>query len=461
VPAKASAESFELDVQRKSKPADAPLGLDVKRKAPRPDEPLGLDVKRKAPRPDEPLSLDGKHKAPPSDEPLGLDVKHKAPPTDEPLGLDVKRKAPQAGRPLSLDVNKKGPTVDEPLGLDVKQTPRLTGQPSLPAAKQKSLLLDEPLGLDVKRPALKSPVTRPAIPAKQTAAIHSPRTLELDVKPPSLDLDVKPPSLDLDVKPPSLDLDVKPPSLELDVKPAFPAFMTDPDFVQRDTLPEGSEPPIHASFQVVSEPPVMPFISQEASSLAQEASSLPQPIEKETAFEIPIFEDEVGAVPGFEHVLRDTAPGQSDSPSSVEVTDAARARGALLLDVTPRALGVAVAGGYCDIVIDRNAAIPVEQSRLFSTSTDNQTEVSINIYQGESRRIEDNTKLGHILLSRLRPAPRGVIKIRVTFEIDTDGILGVSARNEESKEAESTKIILAGGLDEDKVKALVQQYSSK
>ena len=80
-----------------------------------------------------------------------------------------------------------------------------------------------------------------------------------------------------------------------------------------------------------------------------------------------------------------------------------------------------------------------------------ETEVSIEVFQGESRRVEENTKLGRVLLSGIRAAPRGEIKVRVTFEIDTDGLLGVSARNEESGEAQVTRIQLTGGLDEDQV----------
>ena len=131
----------------------------------------------------------------------------------------------------------------------------------------------------------------------------------------------------------------------------------------------------------------------------------------------------------------------------------------LLLDVTPRGLGVATAGGYCDQIIERNAAIPVEQSRLFSTSTDNQVAVAINIFQGESRRVEQNTLLGQVHLSGIRPAQRGEVKIKVVFEIDTDGILGVSAVNEETGEAQDTRIQLLGGLNEDQVNALVSKYS--
>ncbi len=166
--------------------------------------------------------------------------------------------------------------------------------------------------------------------------------------------------------------------------------------------------------------------------------------------------DEVQPTPGADQPAR-----MSEAPqrTSIAVPDNVESRSALLLDVTPRALGVAVAGGFCDIIIERNAAIPVEQSRLFTTSHDNQTQVAVDIYQGEGRRIEDNIKLGQVFLTNVRPAPRGEIKVRVTFEIDTDGILGVSAHNEESDEAQRTKIVLSGGMDDDKVEELVQKYA--
>lgn len=162
----------------------------------------------------------------------------------------------------------------------------------------------------------------------------------------------------------------------------------------------------------------------------------------------------------------DMVGGEDDEPVdrsresfSVDVSVSGKAKSTLLLDVTPRGLGVATAGGYCDQIIERNAAIPIEQSRLFSTSTDGQTEVLVDVYQGESRRVAENAKLGQLQLSGLRSAPRGDIKIRVTFEIDTDGILGVSARNEETGEAQTTRILLTGGMDEDQVNKLVARYS--
>jgi hypothetical protein len=165
---------------------------------------------------------------------------------------------------------------------------------------------------------------------------------------------------------------------------------------------------------------------------------------------------EVGQEPPF------VSAGQlKQEPTSVPIKDLTRAKSALLLDVTPRGLGIGTAGGFCDAIIERNAAIPVEQSRVFVTSADNQTQVAINIFQGESRKSVENTQLGQVLLTNLRPAPRGTIKIRVTFEIDTDGILGVAARNEETNEAQHAKIVLTGGMDESQVQALVEKYAEQ
>jgi molecular chaperone DnaK len=156
----------------------------------------------------------------------------------------------------------------------------------------------------------------------------------------------------------------------------------------------------------------------------------------------------------------DFAPVDEEDRRSYAVPDSKTAVSTLLLDVTPKALGIATAGGYCDQIIERNAPIPIEQSRLFSTSTDNQTEVVVDVYQGESRRIADNAKLGNVVLAGIRPAARGEIRVRVTFEIDTDGILRVSARNEESGEAQRTRIQLTGGLSEDQVNDLVKKYAA-
>jgi molecular chaperone DnaK len=103
--------------------------------------------------------------------------------------------------------------------------------------------------------------------------------------------------------------------------------------------------------------------------------------------------------------------------------------GAVLLDVTPRALGIAVAGGFAEKIVEKNVPVPVDQTRLFATSADNQTVVRIQVCQGESRRFEENVPLGQLELAGLPAARRGEVKIEVTFRIDSNGILRVKARD--------------------------------
>ncbi|HEY3353111.1 MAG TPA: Hsp70 family protein [Polyangia bacterium] len=130
---------------------------------------------------------------------------------------------------------------------------------------------------------------------------------------------------------------------------------------------------------------------------------------------------------------------------------------ALLLDVTPRALGVATVGGYADTIIQRNAQVPMEQTRIFTTSADNQTQVLLQVCQGESRRFDENTLLGELTLDGLRPARRGEVRIGVIFEIDTDGILKVRARDEETGAAQQATISVLGTMTEDEIQAAKQR----
>ena len=130
----------------------------------------------------------------------------------------------------------------------------------------------------------------------------------------------------------------------------------------------------------------------------------------------------------------------------------------ILIDVTPRSLAVQTVQGYCDTIIERNSPIPIEQTRVFTTSQDNQTAVVIRIAQGESRRVEENTVLGEVALSNIRSAPRGEVRIAVTFEIDTDGIIDVHARDLDTGQAADTKVTIFGGLSEAEVRELVKRY---
>ncbi len=99
----------------------------------------------------------------------------------------------------------------------------------------------------------------------------------------------------------------------------------------------------------------------------------------------------------------------------------------VLMDVTPQSLSIRTVGGFCEVLIPRNTTVPTDASKVFHTAFDQQTEVRIAVFQGESRMAEDNQKLGEFVLDGLPPLPRGQIRVRVTFEIDTDGIVHVRA----------------------------------
>ncbi len=124
-----------------------------------------------------------------------------------------------------------------------------------------------------------------------------------------------------------------------------------------------------------------------------------------------------------------------------------------LLDVTPLTLRLGTVGGYSEKVIDKNTPIPIDRTRCFTTAADNQEKVKIRIYQGESNRADENALLGEFEFSGFRVASRGEVTIEVTFEIDTDGIVNVSARDVETGARASTHLNLSSGLSEQEVAA--------
>jgi molecular chaperone DnaK len=131
----------------------------------------------------------------------------------------------------------------------------------------------------------------------------------------------------------------------------------------------------------------------------------------------------------------------------------------LLVDVTPLTLCVETVGGYCDIIIARNSAVPCEQSRQFATAADNQTSVYVRVGQGESSRFEENTLLGELELSGLTPAPRGKTKLSVTFALDANGILDVSAKDVATGRATSAQLRLVGLPGADAVAEMAQRQA--
>jgi molecular chaperone DnaK len=139
-----------------------------------------------------------------------------------------------------------------------------------------------------------------------------------------------------------------------------------------------------------------------------------------------------------------TGPG---APPVNSQMPAPRSRAPLLLDVTPHTLNVETVDGFCEPLIERNAPIPTEQTRIFTTSQDQQGLVSVRVSQGESRRTEDNHVLGQIDLLGLRKAPRGEVQIAVTFVIDADGTLSARALDQVTGRSQELRVRLTGAIE--------------
>ncbi len=131
-------------------------------------------------------------------------------------------------------------------------------------------------------------------------------------------------------------------------------------------------------------------------------------------------------------------------------------RDVLLLDVIPLSLGIETLGGVATKLIDRNTTIPASKSQVFSTAADNQTSVEIHIVQGERPMAGDNKSLGRFILDGIPPAPRGIPQVEVTFDIDVNGILNVTAKDKASGKAQSIKIEASSGLKEEDIKKMQQ-----
>jgi molecular chaperone DnaK len=129
----------------------------------------------------------------------------------------------------------------------------------------------------------------------------------------------------------------------------------------------------------------------------------------------------------------------------------------LLLDVTPQSLGVAIAGGYVRTLIPRNTTVPTSTTEVFNTSKDGQTTVKIMVLQGESELAHQNELLGEFILTGLREAKRGDLEIEVTFDINSEGIVSVSAKDKETNQRQSITVTASGGLTEEELKKIMEE----
>ncbi len=158
-------------------------------------------------------------------------------------------------------------------------------------------------------------------------------------------------------------------------------------------------------------------------------------------------------------------PNMSVNPDEVVAVGAAvqaaiikgEVKDILLLDVTPLSLGVETLGGVMTKIIERNTTIPCRRSEIFSTAADNQPAVDIVVLQGEREMARDNRKLGTFKLDGIRPAPRGIPQIEVTFDIDANGILNVSAKDKDTGKEQKITISGSTNLDKSEVERMIQE----
>jgi len=132
----------------------------------------------------------------------------------------------------------------------------------------------------------------------------------------------------------------------------------------------------------------------------------------------------------------------------------------LLLDVTPLSLGIETLGGVASILIEKNTTIPCNKKQTFSTAEDNQTAVTIHVVQGERKQAAQNKSLGRFDLSDIPPAPRGMPQIEVSFDLNADGILNVSAKDVATGKEQSIVIKASSGLSDEEIEKMVQDAES-
>ena len=161
-------------------------------------------------------------------------------------------------------------------------------------------------------------------------------------------------------------------------------------------------------------------------------------------------------------------PNKSVNPDEVVAIGAAIQGGVLsgdvkdvlLLDVTPLSMGIETMGGVFDAIIESNSTIPTKKSKVYSTAADNQPSVEIHIYQGERPMARDNRSVGRFILDGIPPAPRGVPQIEVTFDIDANGILNVSAKDKGTGKEQSIRIEASTGLSQEEIQRMRDEASA-
>jgi len=130
----------------------------------------------------------------------------------------------------------------------------------------------------------------------------------------------------------------------------------------------------------------------------------------------------------------------------------------LLLDITPHGLGIMIMDGSFDVIIRANTRVPCAESHIFTTVRENQTAVKIMVFQGDSNRAIENELLGEFVLSGLRAAPAGEVEVEVTFDINADGIVSVSAKDLETGRTQAIEVTATSGLTEEEIQQMMEEH---
>ncbi|MCB9612950.1 MAG: Hsp70 family protein [Sandaracinus sp.] len=429
------------------------------------------------PPPPPPAALLGKKPPPPPKPKLdSLDLpKPKVPLTGPGLRPPTSPEAAKVSPPDSLEAPRpkkkatllgSGPT----LGLD---DPLLSAKPSV---KPSPLDLDDPLARATPSGGLRRPAGQPsAVPPRLdlddplddevTRIAATPEELRKKSVPPAAVSVITAPSVAVGT--PKVDglpsvmvddslFDERRPQDELDA--AFDATFSDEMPAFDASAPEPPTPPAPPAWEPSPAPAPAPF---EPLTFEEPSTTLPasfdfdpegfDPSGFDPTGDLPSMDDEGRKSLDFETLAQPPAP---EPDVSLKMPDRAAP---LLMDVTPHSLGIETVGGYCQHLIRRNAPIPSEQGRVFGTASDGQQVVTVRICQGESRVFKENELLGEVELSGLRAAPRGHVKIDVTFLLDASGTLDVRAIDADTGAQQTIRINLAGGADDADIARMMQR----
>jgi molecular chaperone DnaK len=335
----------------------------------------------------------------------------------------LRRKATDVGRPNQPAFAPD--ELDQPLAPEPQSRPARSTRPPPPM------------------PDLPAPSSPPPAPAIPPPAVRISRAVEVRTPKTTIELELD------ELSPPDAGIDplrdVAPPSSSFD---PFADLVPDGGALP---LPIEDLPSFPGEKPVPSREPTTPF------SLDRHAPRPPPPPPPKKIASPPI--PKAPAVEPPKPRVRD--PVQSFQPAAISVVPMPPKPPPLLLDVTPHSLGIETAGGYCKKIILKNAPVPTEQMRSFTSAKDDQTEVAVRVCQGEEEAFDKNEVLGEVVLDQLAPGPRGSVSIAVTFMLDGDGTLGVEARDEKSGRVQRTRITLRGGISAEEIDAMRERQEAE